>query len=187
MLKKEGYTMYRTYRQKRRSTRKKHIVVSLITVLILITVTVVIKGGYGQSLAPSSAYTTLAYQPQSMQPRMDIKAIQTSLEDVLKQYQEAINSTSKMNKDSLVSEVDKLYTLATTANTNAKSLGVSSSSQQNIDDITQCSNSLASSLFELKDSLICDGDYSATQLKNSKDDLTLAIKTLELVRQELKN
>lgn len=179
--------MYRTYRQKRRSTRKRYIVVSLLTVFILVAVTIVIKGGYGKSLGPATAYTTLAYQPQSMQPKMDIKAIQTSLEDVLKQYQEAINSTSKMNKDSLGSEVDKLYTLAASANTNAKSLGVTSNNEQVIDDLTQGSNSLAASLFELKDSLMNDGDYSGTQLNNSKDDLTLAIKSLELVRQELKN
>ena len=177
--------MCRAYRHKRR--RKKKILVGLITFLILIIFTVVIKVGYGNSLGPSSAYTTLAYQPQNIQPKMDIKAIQTSLEDVLKQYQEVINSTNKMNKDTLVSEVDKLYTLAASANTNAKYLVVSSNNEQVINDLTQCSNSLAASLYELKDSLICDGDYSATQLRNSKDDLMLAIESLELIRQELKN
>ena len=165
----------------------KNIVVSLTTFLILIIVTVVIKIGYGNSLGPSSAYTTLAYQPQNMRPKIDIKEIQTSLEYVLKQYQDVIHSTSKINKDSLVSEVDKLYSLAASANTNAKSLGVSSNNEQSIVDLTQCSNSLAASLFEFKDSLICNGEYSATQLKNSKDDLALAIKDLEMVRQELRN
>ncbi len=90
--------MYRTYRQKRRSRKTKNIVVGLLTSLILIAVTIAIKGGYGNSLGPSLAYTTLAYQPQNIQPKMDIKAIQTSLEDVLKQYEEIINSTDKTNK-----------------------------------------------------------------------------------------
>jgi t-SNARE complex subunit (syntaxin) len=181
---RRGTQVYRTYRQKRRSRRNKNIVVSLITVLILIIFTVVIKGGYGRSLGPSSAYTTLAYQPHNIQPGMDIKAIQTSLEDVLKQYQEVINSTSKMNKDTLVSEVDKLYSIAANDNTNMKSSEVSSNNKQIIDDLTQGSDCLAASLFEIKDSLIYDGDFSATQLQNSKDDLTLAIKNLEMARQD---
>ena len=171
--------MFRAYRQKRR--KKNNIVVSLMTFLVLIAVTIVIKVGYGNLLGPS-----LAYQPQKIQPKMDKKLIQTSLEDVLKRYQEVINSTNKMNKDKLVSEVDRLYSIAANANTSAKSLVVSSNNEQNIDDLTQCSNSLAASLFELKDSLILDGDYSMTQLKNSKDDLALAIKRLEMVQQEPK-
>lgn len=86
-----------------------------------------------------------------------------------------------MNKETLASEVDKLYTIAANANTAAKSLGVSSNNEQVIANITQGSNNLAASLFELKDSLISDGEYSATQLNNSKEDLTLAIKGLGMV------
>jgi len=162
-------------------------VVFFFTVLVLIAVAVVLKIGYGNLLGTPSAYTTLAYQPQNMVPKMDIKATQASLEDVLKQYQGLINSPNKMNKATLASEVDKLYTIAANANTNAKALAVTSNNEQVMDNLTQGSNNLAASLFELKDSLISDGDYSATQLNNSKDDLTLAIKNLGLVKQELKN
>ncbi|SPF56414.1 conserved exported hypothetical protein [Candidatus Desulfosporosinus infrequens] len=172
--------MYRSYRQLRK-TRRKDVVVSLITIII---VTIVIKVVYGNFQGSSLAYTTLAYQPQNfMQPRMDIKAIQTSLEDVLKQYQQVINSTDKTNKSTLVSEVDKLYSIAASDNTNVTSFEISSNNEQIIDDLTQGSNYLAASLFEIKDSLDYTGDFSASQLKNSKDDLTLAIKELELARQ----
>ena len=173
--------MYKTYRQKRKSRRKKNIVVGLITIII---VTIVIKVVYGNLIGPSLAYTTLAYPSQNTQPKMDIKATQTSLEDVLKQYQEVINSADKTNKDTLVSEVDKLYSIAASDNTNMKSCEVSSNNEQIKDDLTEGSNCLAASLFEIKDSLVYDGDFSASQLKNSKDDLTLAIKDLELVNQE---
>jgi len=183
--------MYKSYRHKRR--RKKNTVVALIIFLILTIAIIVIKVVCGNLLGPSLAYTPLANseilatQSQNMQPKMDIKSIQTSLEDVLKQYQEVINSTNKTNKAKLVSEVDKLYSIAASDNTNVKSFEVSSSNKQIIDGLTQGSDCLAASLFEIKDSLIYDGDFSATQLKNSKDDLTLAIKNLELVKQELKN
>ena len=179
--------MYRAYRHKR--WRTKNIVVVLITLLIL---SIVIKVVYGNLLGPL-AYTTLANseilvaQPQNMQPKPDIRAIQTSLEGVIKRYQEVINSTNKTNKDTLVSEVEKLYSIAASDNTNMKSFVKSSNNKQIINDLTQGSNCLAASLFEMKDSLIYDGDFSTTQLKNSKDDLTLAIKNLELARQELKN
>jgi len=145
------------------------------------------------SMWPSLAYTTLANseisvtQSQNMQPKIDIIAIQTSLESVLKQYQEVINSTNKTSKATLVSEVDKLYSIAASDNTNMKYFEESSNNKQIIDDLTQGSDCLAASLFELKDSLSYDGDFSATQLKNSKDDLTHAIKDLVMVRQELKN
>ena len=174
--------MYRSYRYKQRE--KKNIVIGgLITLLI---VSVVIKMVYGKLLAPSLAYTTLtdseilATQSQTMQPKSDIKAIQTSLEDVLNQYQEIINSTPNTNKDTLVSEVEKLYSIAASDNNNVKSVKVSANNRQIIDDLTQGSDCLAASLFERKDSLIYNGDFSAIQLKNSKDDLTLAIKSLEL-------
>ncbi|MDR3587696.1 MAG: hypothetical protein P4L59_20645 [Desulfosporosinus sp.] len=175
--------MYRAFRYKR--WRKKNIVVGLITFLIL---SIVIKVVYGNFLGPSLAYTTLANseilaaQSQTVQPKMDIKAIQTSLEDVLKQYQKVINSSNKTSKATLISEVDKLYLIAANDNTNVKSFEASSNNTQIIDDLTQGSDCLAASLFEMKDSLIYDGDFSATQLKNSKDDLTLAIKNLEMVR-----
>lgn len=182
--------MYRAYRHKQR--RKKKIVVWLIAFLIL-TITFVIKVVYGNLLGTSLAYTTLANseilatQAQTMQPKMDIKAIQSSLDEVLKQYQAVINSTNKMNKATLVSEVDKLYSIAASDNTAMKYLVVTSNSKQIIDELTQGSDCLAASLFEMKDSLTYEGDFSATQLKNSKNDLTLAIQNLEVVRQELKN
>ena len=175
--------MFRKYRHKRWG--KKNIVIGIITFLIL---SIVIKVVYGNFLEPSLAYTTLANsdilatQSQTMQPKMDIKAIQTSLEDVLKQYQEVINSSNKTSKATLVSEVDKLYLIAASDNTNVKSFEASSNNTQIIDDLIQGSDCLAASLFEMKDSLIYDGDFSATQLKNSKDDLTLAIKNLEMIR-----
>jgi len=180
--------VYRAYRHKRWG--KKNIVVGLITFLLLI---IVIKVVYGSFLGSSIAYTTLANseilatQSQTVQPKTDIKAIQTSLEGVLKQYQAVINSTNKTNKAALVSEVDKLYSIAANDNTNMKSFEVSSNNRQIIDGLTQGSDCLAASLYEMKDSFVYDGDFSATQLQNSKDDLTLVIKNLELVRQELKN
>ena len=61
---------------------------------------------------------------------------------------------------------------------------VSSNNTQIIDDLTQGSDCLAASLFEIKDSLIYKGDFSTSQLKNSQDDLALAIKDLELVKQD---
>ena len=180
--------MYRAYRHKLWS--KKNIVLGLITVLVF---SIIIKVVFGNFIGPSVAYTTLANsdtlttQSQTMQPKADIKAIQTSLEDVLKQYQEVINTSNITNKATLVSEVDKLYLIAASDNTNVKSFEASSNNTQIIDDLTQSSDYLAASLFEMKDSLIYDGDFSATQLKNSKDDLTFAAKKLALVRQDQKN
>jgi len=180
--------VFRKYRHKR--WEKKNIVVGIITFLIL---SIVIKIVYGNFLEPSLAYTTLANseilatQSQNMQPKPDIKAIQSSLEDVLKQYQVVINPTNKTSKAALVSEVEKLYSIAASDNTNMKSFEVSSNNKQIIYDLTQATDCLAASLFEMKDSLSYDGDFSTTQLKNSKGDLTLAIKNMELVRQELKN
>ncbi|MHB1406297.1 MAG: hypothetical protein ACYCV0_11995 [Desulfitobacteriaceae bacterium] len=182
--------MYRAYKRKR--MRTKNIVVGL-TFLILAVVTIVIKVVYGNSLGPSLASTTLANsgilatQSENMQTKRDIRHLQASLEDVLKQYQEVINSTNKKNKGTLVSEVDKLYSIAASDNTTMKSFEGSSNNKQIIDDLTQFSYFLAASLFEMKDSMIYEGDFSATQLKNSKDDLTHAIEYLELVRQEPKN
>ncbi|MDR3543104.1 MAG: hypothetical protein P4L69_19385 [Desulfosporosinus sp.] len=179
--------MYRANKDKQR--QKKKIVIGLITILIL---SIAIKVVYGNLLGPSLTYTTLtdstilAAQSQNRQPRMDIKAIQTSLEDVLKQYQGIINSSNKANKNTLVSEVEELYSKAANDNANMKSFEVSSKNKQIINTLTQGSDCLAASLFEMKDSLMYEGDFSATQLKNSKDDLTLAIKNLELARQELK-
>ena len=175
--------MYGAFRYKR--WKKKNAVIDLITFLIL---SIVIKVVNGNFLEPSFAYTTLANseilatQSQTMQPKMDIKAIQNSLEDVLKQYQEVINSSNKTSKATLVSEVDKLYLIAASDNTNVKSFETSSNNTQIIDELIQGSDCLAASLFEMKDSLIYDGDLSATQLKNSKDDLTIAIKNLEMIR-----
>lgn len=184
--------MYKTYRRKLR--RKKNILVGLITLtLTLIIVTIAIKIGNGNLLG-SSAYTTLASseilatQSQNMEPKMDINAIQTSLENVVKQYQAVLsNSTNKTNRDTLVSEIDKLYSSAASANSQVKFMGVSANNEQILDDLIQGSGYLAASLFEMKDSLICDGDFSATQLQNSKEDLTLAIKILESAKQELNN
>jgi len=177
--------MYSSYRHM--GWRTKNIAVGLITFLIL---SIVIKIVYGNFLGPSVAYTTLANidilatQSQNVQPKKDIKAIQTSLEDVLKQYQVVINSSNKTNQTTLVSEVDKLYLIAASDNTNVKSFEESSNNTQIIDDLTQGSDCLAASLFEMKDSLDYTGDFSASQLKNSKDDLSLAIKELELARQD---
>lgn|GEM_PF-3247040 len=178
--------MYRAYKRKQ-MRKKKNIVVGL---TILILAMVMIKVVYGNLLGTSSAYTTLenseisTTQSQTMQPKMDIKAIQTSLDDVLKQYQDVIESTNKANKATLVSEVDKLYSTAANDNTTIKSFVVSSNNTQIIDDLTQGSDCLAASLFEIKDSLIYKGDFSTSQLKNSQDDLALAIKDLELVKQD---
>ncbi|SPF51481.1 exported hypothetical protein [Candidatus Desulfosporosinus infrequens] len=180
--------MFRKSRYQRWST--KNIVVGCIAFLIL---ALVIKGVYGNIIRPSLAYTTLdngemlATQAQIMQPKMDIKAIQTSLEDVLQKYQEVIQSANKTSKDTLVSEVAKLYLIAASDNTKMKSFVPSANNPQIIDDLTQGSDCLAASLFEMKDSLSYEGDFSATQLKNSQNDLRLAIKNLEQVRQELKN
>ena len=114
--------MYRAYKRKQ-MRKKKNIVVGL---TILILAMVMIKVVYGNLLGTSSAYTTLenseisTTQSQTMQPKMDIKAIQTSLDDVLKQYQDVIESTNKANKATLVSEVDKLYSTAANDNTTSK-------------------------------------------------------------------
>ncbi|MDR3601011.1 MAG: hypothetical protein P4L49_11125 [Desulfosporosinus sp.] len=177
------YRMNRAYRYKR--WKKKNIVVGLMTLLI---VAIVIKGVHGNLRELSLANSEItATQSQNAQPKMDIKAIQTSLEEVLKQYQKVINSANKTNKDTLVSEVDKLYSRAANDNTTMKSLAVSANNKQIIDDLTQGSDYLAASLFEIKDSLIYNGDFSETQLKNSQADLAFAIKNLELVRGVLKN
>ena len=69
--------------------------------MAFLIISIGIKLVYGNLIGPSLAYTTLAdseilaTQSQTVQPKMDIKAIQASLEDVLKQYQVVINSTNR--------------------------------------------------------------------------------------------
>ncbi|MHB1653805.1 MAG: hypothetical protein ACYCVD_15220 [Desulfitobacteriaceae bacterium] len=170
--------------------RKKKITIYFI-ILLIIAIATISRGNLVWPSLASNALTASTQisvtQPQNIQPKMDIKAIQTSLEDVLKQYQGLINSPNKGNKGKMVSELDKLYLLSANDYTNVMSLKVSSGTAQILNNLTQGSNCLTASIFEMKDSLINEGDFSSSQLKNSKEDLTLAVKSLELVKQELKS
>jgi hypothetical protein len=122
-------------------------------------------------------------QSDTVTPTMNIGQTAASLEDVLKKYQQLINSGSGSNK--LLESLDGLYQTATNDYANATALENSAGKSQLFDNLTQSALSLTLSIFERKDSLNHYGDFSTTQLTQSQLDLALAAKTLAQVKLEL--
>lgn len=162
--------------------RKKLISLGLITLVILfiaIAKFVRVLGNSGWTDFYETSSETIA-------PAMNISQIEASLEDALKQYEVLITSSNRIDKNEMVSDLDKLYQLSANDYTNATALKDSSKEIQTLDDLTQSATFLTSSIFEMKDSLMNEGNFSTTQLNESKQDLASAIREIERVRQELK-
>lgn len=136
--------------------RWKFIMLSIITLVLGAVITV-------------KSHTNMDWQDfsdtesQLVTPTMNIDQIEVSLEDILKQYEALMNSSSQTNKNEIISNLDKLYQLSVNDYYNVDALSNSSNNKQLFDDLAQSNTSLSSSIFEMKDSLINAGDFSRAQ------------------------
>lgn len=121
--------------------------------------------------------------PTLAAPTMNSEQVESSLDTILNQYKALLASAQQTNKQQLISNLDKLYQTSVTAYNNAQILD-SNSNDQTLDDLAHASKFLSASLFEIKDSLSYSGDFSQSQLKNSRDDLNSAVQTMKTIRQK---
>lgn len=146
---------------------------------ILVIVITIIALAKFTSLRQASSWQDLPVAVESTTtPTMNIDQIKVSLKDILKQYEEILAVSKQTNKNQMVMALDKLYQLSLNDYDNVKAIR-NSSAKRPLNDLTQASTFLSSSLFEMKDSLMNMGNFSQIQLKNSQDDLVLAVQAME--------
>lgn len=163
--------------------RKKFIMLGIITLVIA----VISIAKFSKLIRNDSGWNDIYdNQSETITPTMNIDQIEASLEDVLKQYEGLVNSSNPINKNKTISDLDKLYKLSAKDYTNVTALANSSNNIQILNDLRQGATSLTSSIFEMKDSLMNEGDFSATHLAQSKEDLASAISEIERIKQEQK-
>lgn len=114
-------------------------------------------------------------QPQNIQLITDLKTLESSLQDVFNQYQTLRNSSNQMSNDKIASALDKLYLVSANDYKSAQLLKVTPANAQTLNNLTQSADYLTASIYDLKDSLMNEGEFKAQLIKNSADDLALAI------------
>lgn len=153
-----------------------------VAIIVIIIAIAALKLAFNQRVSAWQDFSDTI--PTIANPSMTPAEIESSLEDILKQYQE-IAASKEINKKQITATLDKLYQLSSTDYLNANALKQSSRNSQMIIDLTEAARLLTASLFELNDSLSSTGDLSKSQLKNSKEDLVSASSKIEQVRQEV--
>lgn len=171
--------MFKTHTAKRKSGNRKLLTLGMATLVI------VAIGMAKLALAHRNSGWVDIYDTQSgtMTSTMSIGQIEASLEDISKQYEGLLNSPS----NSTVFKLRQLYQLSAKDYTNATALARSANNNPVLNNLTQSSSLLTSSIFEMKDSLLYTGNFGVTQRKQSREDLAAAVREIAQVRQELRN